>query len=959
MVPNILHRFNDLKPAAPADDALDRLDVDWNAECDDGEAALDGIDELRAIVADVAAAVGAPAVGATDPGPPRTFVSFGILERPDVHTVEVAFDAVVDLINHVGEAAAAAGLVDVQFSLTKRASKRGADLQAVYGVMVDVDQRVADMLTEIEKAGVPMPTFVFESLNGWKAAWVSTSPIAPSAFDEIAKKLTLAFDGGDASSWSPSQMQRTPTCLKRVAGAIVPVTFKATQANGTPFAPTPEAAPFPLRVRRALGAGDVGAVGRKLIRDYLEDRGIPASDELGDSLLYDACPASDAHSSKCCYVNVTDDGTIVVCCLAGHEGEGRKVWHEPDLLALAAPEAEHEPGVRGFDPLRHLPVTGAAVQFITFKLQGWPGPLVDASMRLWRLEHARRDARGLVDVREVQAVYDQRLGGVDGIPAMEAYFDRASGRLVHDLPDGRAAPVTGKQGPSLKTNATELKSTGLWHLHIEERDGLVRSAAAWHPDAESYVHKLGLGHGDVLASFGVAGITTYALPVAHVTEQWSIDPTTHHIEAVTLRETFESVDEVDAVEFFLRLHRAGRLPLASENDVLLFVMLLTLPLLRHIAPGQLGIVWLVGPSGAGKDFLAELARRVWEACGTQHARVSFDVNLAGDLELKRSLEMAAGCIYARAKEAGKRGGMTEMLIRLAGTDSIAVRGLFKDEAQIPNSFTYVAESAEDLPDRREISRRTVLISVTPMEDRISKGDVVEEVSAAAKGLLKDLKRLVETKPREWYLRQSDTGSRPLVPVALSRLLGATLPAVQGEDLTEVFEAMAAYTTGPDGEQHGADQRTKICARRADKTALEERTFPSYSFAHFIDVMALKPGNAELFSPYARKSKELITRIVRETEYRIAVSAQGYMAIEIGPRRFAFRIFDRRFILVPELEFNTKLTEARAGASVGEPARPSRITPPARAAGATGPTVRDTTRPTFTADDDALIGKVGS
>jgi len=259
--------------------------------------------------------------------------------------------------------------------------------------------------------------------------------------------------------------------------------------------------------------------------------------------------------------------------------------------------------------------------------------------------------------------------------------------------------------------------------------------------------------------------------------------------------------------------------------------------------------------------------------------------------------------------------MVEALIRFAGTDMLPGRGLYKDEVAIPNVFTYVAESAEDLPDRREISRRTLVIKVSFIDDKISKGAILDEVRANAKGMIKYLKRLVETYPPEWYRQQTDTGSRPVVPVALAKLFGAVLPAVEGEDLSDVFDSMAEFVASPEATKHGEGELEKLKLRRAGKVSLEAKTLLSYSLAYFIDKMLERAGKSELFSPYAKKSKELINRIQRETEYRVEHAQNGYMSVEARGKKYALRIEDgRRFIFCLELDYLTRMAAARAAAS---------------------------------------------
>jgi hypothetical protein len=864
-----------------------------------------------------------------EPSQPSTFVSVGLLDAYATFPYEVPISDVAAFIDSLGAATVGAGLADVQLSLAKRTGKADMDLEALFGLIVDVDRPSLDIMGEIERAGVPMPTFVYPTLNGFRLGYASQSPIPRAVFKEAAKKLTLAVEGGDPTSWEPRQMQRLPTCIKTTGAGVVTVKLSTTLTNSVPFDANVHTVRFPDRIRHALGGGVPGAGDREGIRDYLEERGIPAPDEAG-SQLYDRCPVVDLHDTKCCYVNVGATGEVSAHCLGGHDGEGDKHWTELQLATLAGVVTSGTNLIQRFDPLLELPVTAASLEYIKARLAGWSKPEIDAVVELWQTEWARGEAAklhpDLVTADMVLEVYEQRLVGIDGLPPMVTYYNRGNGQLVHDDPDGRALAVTSRSGPNLKTNATELKSTALWGLVRREKGKDVWYEAGWVSDSPSYLHKIAMGHASVLAKFGVACVTSYVLPVAYATDTVSIDPRSLVVVAIHVRALPDGVEPIDVLDFFLALHAAGRLPLASVEDVKRFVMLLASPLLRHVAPGLLGVYWFVGPPGAGKDFMAELARHVWEAVAPPHHRVSFDISLAGELEQKRMIEMAASCVFARAKEAGKRQGMAEAIVRLAGTDTLPGRGLYKEEITVMNGFTYVAESAEDLPDRREISRRTTEIRVSFMDEKLSKGEVLDAVRAAAPRIIMSLKALVESRPAEWYLHQTDTGSRPLIPVALAKLLGATLSPVEGEDLTEVFEAMVAFTESPAGKDEGKKQLALMKAR-ADKVSTEAKTVPTYRLAYFIDIMAQEPGNAELFSPYARKSKELVMRIKRESLYRAAVAEHGYMPVIIKGAKYILRIEDnRRFILMLELAFLTAMATVGGATTVpsNDPAPPTPI-----------------------------------
>src|SRR5207244_1711469 len=150
---------------------------------------------------------------------------------------------------------------------------------------------------------------------------------------------------------------------------------------------------------------------------------------------------------------------------------------------------------------------------------------------------------------------------------------------------------------------------------------------------------------------------------------------------------------------------------------------------------------------------------------------------------------------------------------------------------------------------------------------VSKGQTLKKVRAAAPGLIKNLKSLIETRPVEWFWQQVDTGSRPLVPVALSRLLGASLPRVDGEDLSDLFEAMHFFIELPTGKQDGQRQ-LETARRRPTKESKDSLTFPSYRFSFFVDTLRGTPGYRELMERFGNRGKPMVNRIMRESEYSL-------------------------------------------------------------------------------------------
>lgn len=265
---------------------------------------------------------------------PTTYLTFCRMVGRPVFVAEVPLPDVAAMLNGVGDAAVAAGLHDVQFRVGKHPGRDAGGLGDIYGVVVDVDRPTYDVLAEIEQAGVPMPTVYFMTAGGLKLVYAADRAIDLTTFDELAARITLAFDGGDPRSWAPTQGQRLPHVLKRTKTGIVEVNFRAYQASGEPFAADPGAVPFPRRVLRALGIDVLSSADRRRVRDYLDDIGIPAPGAPGHA-VYARCPAQDEHSAKKCFVNVRADGSIFIVCLGDHDGAGRITWSERELLALA------------------------------------------------------------------------------------------------------------------------------------------------------------------------------------------------------------------------------------------------------------------------------------------------------------------------------------------------------------------------------------------------------------------------------------------------------------------------------------------------------------------------------------------------------------------------------------------------------------------------------------------------
>ena len=885
----------------------------------------------------------APAAPAAVVDQPSTWVSFGLMT--DDHRavpVKIPILLLAQFLNAVGHACVAQHLVDIQFWLQKRVTKGPAGLLECWGLVADIDRPTSDVLGEVQKACLRVPNCHFKTMNGFKVLYVFTRAATKLEAEAWAKAVTLSFAGGDPLSWLMSQGQRLPACLKTTDTGLVEVNFQALLSNPKPLDPALAGLVFPERFRSILSDSRLTPDARQAVEDYLSDSGTPAPDEPG-SRLYQSCPDS-THDDPCTYVRREETGEVRIVCLGGHGGEGTKRWSENRLAVLAGVDVKTVEA--GFDIVSDVRMTWAAVRLVEHRLAGMPAVVVRAVVDVLVIVKAVQEAdeegvdHGRLDL--VLYTFRRRLDGEAQVGPLRLHFSDGSGGLAVIDRDDRVRPIIHKSDAlSSKNHFHKYIATSAWRVQSTE-DGVFVGPTG---DSASLFNMALGGHPGALAALGIPVVRTFDLPVAHVAESWEVGPAHREVRGVVpYRWKNPELEPVEPVSFFERLFNQGRFPLASLNDVLIFLMALASPLLRHIGQGQLGIYWLHGPVGAGKDYLAEMKAKIWERIARPGRQVAFDLAMTDDLELKRSMHSGTDAVFARAKEAGKRRGIADLLIRLAGTNYIAARGMRRDEVTIPNLLTIIADSAEDVPERREVSRRTAMIEVAFIDDKVSKGEVLREVLDNAEGLLLGLTRLVESKPAEWYRSQSNLGSRPIIPVALSRLLGATLPIVKGRDLDDIFDAMLEYTSRFAGDE-GEKQRSKS----REKDGKDACRLKHYRFSTFIETMRKQIGYGETFESH-KASSLLVTWITRETHYNCVDRGESpYLPVIIGDSRYAFKIVKgrRNFVLLPEAEFCAAM-ECQSVGRRQRPGGPAAPTSPNPAVAAATPTANEPM--TFTESD---------
>lgn len=864
---------------------------------------------------------------------PTVYLSLAPMAATECVSVAVPIQHVAQYLNAVGQDCAAAGIADVQVWIQRRKGKRKEDPAELHGVIIDIDEPHKDLLAVIGDIAAPVPNVIWQTANGWRAAYVFSKPVDAPMFERIGRQLTLALPGGDPSSWLITQGQRLPVAIKTTPAGPQPVTFTARMTNPVPLDVAAWRPEFPPRLARlVVGAACLTVPEREVVEAHLEEIGIPAPAEPGRE-MYDACPVEQEHDTRCCYVNRADDGRIWAVCLGGHEGAGQMSWSEVHLFVAAT---ERQVAGIALDAVRDIPPTWAGVEFLAerlgegFKDVKFRDRLVEAGVETWKLARAQDDfeswvrrAEKVADGKTVEsptledflAVTEERLRGLRRGGCFAVYYDTGVAMLRLYQPDGSAIDIRVKADTlNPQTHAHEFMASLAYAIKVVVVEKEKNEVIAWDKKIDrafvSEFNKALSGHRGCLRALGFPKLKIYELPVAFVEPKLEIERD-GLITGVRIVHRALGDASFDTMQFFLGLFRAGRLPLVSEEDVGRLVMAIASPFLRSIAPGLLGVYWVLGPSGAGKDFLAELIADIWEALAPSGGRAKFDVTVSEDLEHKREFFGAAGAVYARVKEAGKRAAVVEQVIRFAGTDRLSARGMRRDDTSIPNTFTFLADSAEDLPDRKEISRRTIPIRVVSVDDKkVSLGEVRKEVVSKAPDILANLKALVETQTAAWFLGQKNTGARPVIPVALAALLKVSLPKVEGRDLDELVDAMLDYTSTAMGQAEGAAQRTK--ARPKDGKA--PTVLPSYRLTHLIDMTAAKPGCKQLFDRGGEFStppaiSKVIQRELVDIEWSYSGGSETYKVVTVNGIPHALKLVrsGRNFILVPEAQFHSALT----------------------------------------------------
>lgn len=529
----------------------------------------------------------------------------------------------------------------------------------------------------------------------------------------------------------------------------------------------------------------------------------------------------------------------------------------------------------------------------------------DSDMAVTVRHHFKRGWFGQPGSDGLEVVFDTFLDGLAYVTTM------SPSPTPLDLRSGKFDPAK---------HADELSTVDAYEVVGKEKNGETEYVWGIGPRVASLSARASRGNPEALSRLGVVELTRHRAPVAFRTSSSVWLPEERRIRRVEILGA-STERGLDVVAWFDQLRQNGRLPLASAEDVRRFVMALASPLLRLELPGLLGIYWFHGPSGSGKDFLVTLLTAIWKNASTPGFRTTSEIRDPSGDEDRKTLGANPDVLYVRLKEAGKKAPqLIESLIQYTGSNEISVRRLYRDESSIPNAFTWIADSVESIPDRKEISRRTVAVQVAKMDPDTIPADVLAEVTSRAPVIIASLLGVIECAGMD-ALRVASPAGRAAGLDVLAKLFGANLDEVRGSGLQELFVALREYVE---------DAQLKRKEPKFDKAKAPAiaSTVPVYSTAHFVDTMKARDGHRAYFERI-RNAGWVSERIHCETEYlsKVTHGAETFLSVDVGGTPFGFRFVDAKgsmFLFAPvDPVDSTKLKPAKfqqafPRARLGEP-----------------------------------------
>lgn len=537
--------------------------------------------------------------------------------------------------------------------------------------------------------------------------------------------------------------------------------------------------------------------------------------------------------------------------------------------------------------LLSIPPTRAGIRHIEISLQRarFTQRAIDLVKRALIDEHVMSDRRVQPERRRQ---YEKAVRGAPGADGLEIQFERRMHRLVYTTAHAPVpTPLSNlRAGAMTRSAVDELDAIRAQTIITHESDnGTVTHKLELDPRFASLTSRANQGNPEALRALGIASVEYHAFPALDLETSSTIDATggIHRVEVPQLSTVR---DPCDVVELFEELRLGGLLPLASREDSVRMVMAVASPLVRHILPGQQGIYWFQGPAGSGKDLCIAMIKAIWDSVGADDTHVFAEIRDPKGEEDRKTLGAHPHALYVRLREAGKQpDAMIEKLITHACADEISTRVLYQNERPIPNTFAYVCDSVERVPERREIGRRTVVIKTSPPGFDVKTADLIHIATEKGPSIIASLADAIRRSDVIHDISSSPEG-RPLLQVALARTFGAELDLVCGQSLDDIYLGILSYVQMPDAPKSHVSPSMNM-----PQIATQ---FDVYTSTSLVDTMKRQDGHESAFGSL-KHGRFVFERINREAQYDVAMDKPGmqFFPVEVDGHRYGLRFLDAR------------------------------------------------------------------
>ncbi|MCP4607014.1 MAG: hypothetical protein GY847_41960 [Proteobacteria bacterium] len=886
----------------------------------------------------------------------RTCFSLAYLESTWALPVIVPMNKFGELLDEVSLEFFNAGYPDMQIFLQKRTSKAyDPDNTEIHGTIIDVDYQIPDVVGACDDAGIPHPNFYWETKHGAKLVYIFEKSITESEFEKFTRWICVAIKADPASA-NVTQAQYLPKVLKTISDDDqIPVEFETEKLNPDPIDTEKisfyDGLPNSLTKLFAGPRTPLSSQERSKLEVLLTSKGIPVPKYPG-SKQGQYCP-NDNHSSPQAFkLSRWEKGVLDAHCFSCN-----RHWSERQLFDQFVSQDSAPSLMQGSLQLTQLPYTWATVGIIKHRLEkaGWQSQLANLAIEVWtdflaneelqRLnsmaEWYKKKYKGVSsfmadvpDLDKIVSSFKQRVGPWNGIDCARVFFDEDSKQLSYFDNNDFVFPIK----TASDTLGYKRKSAMAYWVAgpgrrfvpvVDEKKETVKKKKQLHvavdfllkndSDFEAhYAMALG-GNPGPLKQLGLPIAKIYSLPVCFVEEGYNVDPQYGCVHYTLVQHANKPEKDFDLLGFFRKMFDEEKLPFATWNDVLRFIMAIAAGLVREIAYGQQGIYWIVGDSGVGKLFVDTLLTILYSTVCADKTPPVLNISVGSEIETQRSLHGARSSLYLRFSETKKGANKIATIIQMSGSAKLPIRGMGVNPYDIDNHFVFIADAAEGVADGREASRRTTAIHLSNPTESLIKNEILEEYKKNAHNIIGTLSDMVNNLGEQWFKTRPGNYSRPFLMHALSEMLNVELDEIVSEDMTPFFEAIEDYS----GQEAAIDDRVEHF-RKLSKRKKESRlvqTVPSYRYSHLKEFMTtdIRKGNAELSYTVPRGYKDLFKKFPTSDAVleKLRAEADGdykygdiekkklkYLPVELGDKNYGFLFVcsgNRNFVFMDELE----------------------------------------------------------